>query len=102
MKDHLLNKLPMRFLLSIFLTFNVITTFAQSTLYSKIKVHSHNDYLRNNPLLDAYREGADQIEADVFLVGDSLVVAHSKKEINPNHSLAKLYLKPIAAWFKQY
>jgi len=69
---------------------------------AQIKVHSHNDYLQTIPLLNAYKEGADQIEADVYLLGDSLVVAHGKKQINPANSLNKLYLKPISAFFAQW
>ena len=76
-------------------TFFTINSFAQT------KVHSHNDYVQEKPLLTAYESQADQIEADVFLVGDSLVVAHSKKEIDPKNTLNKLYLDPINSLFKK-
>lgn len=76
-------------------TFFTINSFAQT------KVHSHNDYVQEKPLLTAYEAQADQIEADVFLVGDSLIVAHSKKEIDPKNTLNKLYLDPINSFFKK-
>lgn len=77
-------------------TFFTINSFAQT------KVHSHNDYVQEKPLLTAYEAQADQIEADVFLVGDSLIVAHSKKEIDPKNTLNKLYLDPINSFFKKH
>ncbi|MGF1923948.1 MAG: phosphatidylinositol-specific phospholipase C/glycerophosphodiester phosphodiesterase family protein, partial [Bacteroidia bacterium] len=64
-----------------------------------IKVHSHNDYLQDKPFLTAYINKVDQIEADIFLFNDSLVVAHSKREIKPDQTLGKVYLNPIAQTF---
>lgn len=58
-------------------------------------VHSHNDYLQNVPFLKAYAAGASSIEADVFLVGDSLYVAHTQEEIDTERSLERLYLEPL-------
>lgn len=95
MKVLLLNNMK-KYLPFVLLTCITFASFAQ------IKVHSHNDYLQKRPLMEAYEAKADQIEADVFLVGDSLIVAHSKKEINPDHTLNQLYLNPIASLFKQY
>lgn len=69
---------------------------------SQTKLHSHNDYEHQRPLIAAYEARADFIEADIFLVGDSLIVAHSKKQINLNNTLNKLYLNPITSLFKQY
>src|SRR6478752_1894805 len=69
--------------------------------FAQVKIHSHNDYLQSAPFFKAYRQEVYEIEADIFLVDDSLVVAHSKKEINPDKTLDKLYLKPIAALFKE-
>lgn len=59
------------------------------------RVHSHNDYLQNIPFWKAISSGATSVEADVFLVGDSLYVAHTKQEIDANRNFESLYLKPL-------
>ncbi|TKC06584.1 glycerophosphodiester phosphodiesterase [Pedobacter polaris] len=69
---------------------------------AQTKIHSHNDYEQKRPFLEAYEFKVDQLEADVFLVGDSLIVAHTKKQINSANTLNKIYLDPIAVFFKQY
>ncbi len=70
--------------------------------FAQVKIHSHNDYLQKSPFLTAYVNKVDEIEADIFLVGDSILVAHSKKEINTSNTLYYLYLNPIAKAFKKY
>ena len=72
------------------------------TAVAQVQIHSHNDYAQKQPLTTAYLNKVDEVEADIFLRGDSLVVAHSKKEIDPSITLNKLYLHPISVWFKQY
>ncbi|MDQ1142344.1 phosphatidylinositol-specific phospholipase C/glycerophosphodiester phosphodiesterase family protein [Pedobacter agri] len=67
---------------------------------AQVKIHSHNDYTHSKPFYDAVANKAFSIEADVFVVGDSLIVAHSKKEIKAGNTLEKLYLKPIAALYQ--
>ncbi|WP_345235005.1 glycerophosphodiester phosphodiesterase family protein [Olivibacter ginsenosidimutans] len=42
------------------------------------------------------------IEADVFLRGDTLFVAHEKQEIRPGRTLETLYLHPLVAAFRQH
>ena len=69
--------------------------------FAQTKVHAHNDYLQKEPLFLAYEARADEIEVDIFLVDDSLVVAHSKKEIDRRNTLNKLYLDPINSLFKK-
>ncbi|RZK57980.1 MAG: glycerophosphodiester phosphodiesterase [Pedobacter sp.] len=86
--------------MKIFISFALFTVFAISA-FAQIKIHSHNDYVQKRPLLTAYKAQADQIEADVFLVGDSLIVAHSKKEIDLKNTLNRLYLDPINLLFKK-
>ena len=39
------------------------------------RAHSHNDYWRKRPLLDALECGFCSVEADIFQVGDQLLVA---------------------------
>ncbi|MGV3588385.1 MAG: hypothetical protein ACO1OF_15380 [Adhaeribacter sp.] len=57
--------------------------------------HSHNDYWRSRPLLDALALGFKSVEADVFLVDNALLVGHSKNELQPAKTLEAMYLKPI-------
>jgi hypothetical protein len=57
--------------------------------------HAHNDYLHPRPLLDALDQGFTSVEADVFLVGDELCIAHEEREIRPDRTLRSLYLQPL-------
>ena len=57
--------------------------------------HSHNDYLQPAPFALAYHEQFGSIEADVFLINDTLFVAHDKTQINRARTFDKLYLQPI-------
>ncbi len=59
------------------------------------RAHSHNDYWRPRPLLDALEQGFCSVEADVFLVGSDLLVGHSKDELKPGRTLEALYLDPL-------
>ncbi|RYG17267.1 MAG: glycerophosphodiester phosphodiesterase [Chitinophagaceae bacterium] len=81
--------------LTVFLLFGL-------TCFAQIKIHSHNDYLQQKPFYIAYANKVDEMEADIFLVGDSILVAHSKRELNSSKTLYNLYLKPISEAFKKY
>ncbi|MFJ7415988.1 phosphatidylinositol-specific phospholipase C/glycerophosphodiester phosphodiesterase family protein [Streptomyces sp. NPDC098077] len=59
--------------------------------------HAHNDYLHPRPLHDALAHGFTSVEADVFLVGGDLLVAHEPAALDPTRTLASLYLDPLAA-----
>jgi hypothetical protein len=59
------------------------------------QAHSHNDYLHPRPLMDALDHGFCSVEADIFLVGDQLLVAHETSEIQSERTLEALYLKPL-------
>ncbi|MCU0324113.1 MAG: alkaline phosphatase [Spirosomaceae bacterium] len=61
----------------------------------RVACHSHNDYVHPVPFWMAYSAGAKSIEADVFLVNDDLVVAHTAREIEATKTFRKLYLEPI-------
>eukprot|EP01136_Pigoraptor_vietnamica_P023457 Opistho-1_new@75568 len=78
-----------------FLLFVVVNVCAQ------VKIHSHNDYTHAKPLLEAYAYGADEIEVDIFLIGDSLIVAHSKKDQNLTRTINTLYFDQLAEWAKE-
>jgi hypothetical protein len=57
--------------------------------------HSHNDYTRARPLLDALELGFGSVEADVFLVDGELLVAHDRERCRPGRTLDALYLQPL-------
>jgi hypothetical protein len=59
------------------------------------RAHAHNDYLHSRPLLDALDHGFTSVEADVFLVGDKLCVAHEPNAVRPERTLQSLYLEPL-------
>ncbi|MBU2997319.1 alkaline phosphatase [Cellulophaga baltica] len=61
----------------------------------KVLIHSHNDYLQDVPFWTAYANGLNSIEADIFLVNDTLKIAHTKEEITANNNLEVLYLNPL-------
>ena len=56
---------------------------------------SHNDYWRKHPLFDALRDGCPYVEADVYLRGDRLVVAHILPCLRKKKTLERLYLEPL-------
>jgi len=60
-----------------------------------VKLHSHNDYLRNVPFWEAFAVNAASIEVDVILQGDQLMVAHEVETIRPERTFTSLYLEPI-------
>jgi hypothetical protein len=57
--------------------------------------HAHNDYWHERPLLDALQRGFTSVEADIFLVGDQLLVGHETKELSSGKTLESLYLDPL-------
>ena len=57
--------------------------------------HSHNDYWRRVPLLDALRAGCTGVEADVWLMEDDLFVGHDTRSLKPGWTFRKLYLDPL-------
>ena len=63
--------------------------------YTTANGHAHNDYLNRRPFFLAYSQGFGSIEADVFPVGETLCVAHTKKEIDTLRTLDSLYLLPF-------
>lgn len=59
------------------------------------QVHSHNDYEQQTPFWKAFSAGVSSLEADIFLVGKELLVAHTKAELNPQRTFKALYLEPL-------
>ncbi len=60
-----------------------------------LHAHAHNDYLHDPPLLAALEHGFASVEADIFLVGDKLCVAHDPDKVSPERTLQSLYLDPL-------
>jgi hypothetical protein len=60
-----------------------------------LRAHAHNDYEHKRPLLDALEQGFCSVEADVYLVGEELLVAHTRRDLKPERTLEKLYLLPL-------
>jgi hypothetical protein len=61
------------------------------------RAHAHNDYEHSRPLLDALDHRFGSVEADIYLVGDQLLVAHDPEDLDPSRTLESLYLDPLAA-----
>ncbi|MEV4440658.1 phosphatidylinositol-specific phospholipase C/glycerophosphodiester phosphodiesterase family protein, partial [Streptomyces sp. NPDC049577] len=57
--------------------------------------HAHNDYEHPRPLADALAHGFNSVEADIWLVGDRLLVAHDADRLDPSRTLESLYLEPL-------
>ncbi|MGH2552107.1 MAG: hypothetical protein ACRDEB_00230 [Chitinophagaceae bacterium] len=62
-------------------------------------IHAHNDFQRTVPLTNALQYRAYSIEVDVFLVNDTLRVAHDEKDLVTAPTLWDLYLQPIIQLF---
>jgi hypothetical protein len=60
-----------------------------------VRAHAHNDYEHGRPLLDALDQGFCSIEADVWLVGGKLLVAHDRDRVKSERTLEALYLDPL-------
>ena len=57
--------------------------------------HAHNDNEHPRPLHDALDHGCCSVEADVHLVGGTLLVAHDPRALRPDRTLQALYLDPL-------
>src|SRR5512136_926088 len=66
-----------------------------------VNAHSHNDYEQPRPLMDALERGFCSVEADIYLVGKELLVAHNPTDIRPGRTLETLYLLPLARRVKE-
>lgn len=82
-------------LLPVGITLAVLSLAAVAAISVVVSGHSHNDYLRARPLYDALDAGMASVEADVFLVGKQLMVAHTKGEIAAGRDLETMYLAPL-------
>ncbi|MGW0763338.1 phosphatidylinositol-specific phospholipase C/glycerophosphodiester phosphodiesterase family protein [Streptomyces sp. NPDC002814] len=64
------------------------------------RAHAHNDYEHPRPLLDALDHRFGSVEADIWLVGDQLLVAHDQVDLDPARTLESLYLNTLASRVK--
>ncbi|NUR43949.1 MAG: hypothetical protein HOV73_28100 [Streptomyces sp.] len=64
------------------------------------RAHAHNDYEHPRPLFDALDHRFGSVEADIFLVGDQLLIGHTVDDLDPTRTLESLYLDPLAARVK--
>ncbi len=60
------------------------------------RAHAHNDYEHTRPLFDALDQGFTSVEADIWLVGDKLLIGHDAVDLTPKRTIENLYLKPLA------
>ncbi|KAF2834091.1 hypothetical protein M501DRAFT_1021086 [Patellaria atrata CBS 101060] len=60
-----------------------------------IPCHSHNDYWRRVPLLEALHYGCTGVEADVWFFDGELYVGHSTSDLRPEKTLETLYINPL-------
>ena len=89
-----------KFTISVLSIFLCLLLSAQVKKYTTANAHSHNDYLNPSPFILAFENGFGSIEADIFPVGDRLLVAHHKEEIKAQNTLRNLYINPILRAFK--
>ncbi|GJN89543.1 hypothetical protein Rhopal_002530-T1 [Rhodotorula paludigena] len=66
---------------------------------SALNIHSHNDYWRDVPLIDALSVGCKSVEADVYLSDGKLLVGHTRSALTSARSLDALYLDPMLEIF---
>lgn len=72
------------------------TTTCSTEATPLLHAHSHNDYERDVPLCDALSHGFNSVEADVWLLGGSLLVGHTAADATSrNKTLQEEYLNPL-------
>ncbi|MCX5053662.1 MULTISPECIES: phosphatidylinositol-specific phospholipase C/glycerophosphodiester phosphodiesterase family protein [unclassified Streptomyces] len=79
------------------------SAFAEGNKHNRLplwRAHAHNDYDHPRPLFDALDHRFGSVEADIFLVGDQLLIAHDPSQLDPTRTLESLYLDPLAAIVK--
>ena len=76
----------------------IIWFFVIQTLFGQGQIkmaHSHNDYLKEKPLLSALKNNFKSIEVDVFLLNSELYVGHNWLQLRRNKTIEKLYLDQL-------
>ena len=62
--------------------------------------HSHNDYEQKHPLLDAAASRITSVEADLYLEGEVIMVAHDRGKWHGEFE--SLYLKPLNEFWQKH
>jgi hypothetical protein len=94
MKNKIINICPRAAIVILLLNMVQFLCKAQTTLLTN--GFAHNDYLHKRPLLDALDNGFMNIEADIFLKGNKLVVAHIFPFFKRKKTLEALYFRPLS------
>lgn len=74
------------------------SSFPETAGVQPIPCHSHNDYLRDHPLIDALQNGCISVEADIWQrddMKDDLRVGHTPSTLKDDRTLKSLYVDPI-------
>ena len=66
-----------------FTLINLLALSLQAQPKPLTNVHAHNDYVHTHPLFDALDHGFCSVEADIHLVEDQLLVAHTRSQVKP-------------------
>lgn len=71
--------------------------------HKKLLLHSHNDYNRTVPFYQAYSQGIDIIEIDLFVSkkGKDLLVAHDREDLDKSQTIEELYINPIISIYNR-
>lgn len=80
---------------AVIIAYLIYTTCAFAQSIPLPNAFAHNDYWNKHPLHDALENGYTNIEADVFLRGKNLIVAHFNPYFKQHRNLEKLYLQPL-------
>ena len=83
------------------LLFCILINLVSLQSLTQSRIHAHNDYQQPEPLTNALRHKVFSIEADTYLSGNRLLVAHDKKELGDAKTLDSLYLQPIIELFRR-
>ena len=63
-------------------------------------IHSHNDYAQKRPFDEAWENGFDSLEVDVFPVKGKLLVGHNEKDLKPERNIETMYLSKLEKFAK--
>lgn len=85
------------FRIKVSLALLALTAALGSRAQGLLQGHSHNDYEQSRPFWLAWEQGFGSVEADVYRVGDELLVAHNRPDARPDRTLRSLYLDPLVA-----
>ncbi|WP_184542169.1 phosphatidylinositol-specific phospholipase C/glycerophosphodiester phosphodiesterase family protein [Mucilaginibacter sp. FT3.2] len=85
----------LKYLLILLLIFLGYNSYSQNL--SSAAGFAHNDYWHKRPLYDALDNGFTNIEADIYLRGNKLIVAHILPIFKKQKTLERLYLGPLMA-----